>query len=114
MLVDLRLEAQDTSSGSIESTRLASEELLTRHDSITCQSGGINSADDLDLSLPSSKPPPDSHCHAQNDEAKYRDREILEEDFCVSLVSSCAYFFGTKSTLGREWSNSSSIFIKCF
>lgn len=79
---------QDASSGLVELMRSAmADQLLTRHDLelITCQSSG---ADHLDLPL--SEPPLD-HCHVQNDGDEYQDEETSDEDFWVSLVSSCAY-----------------------
>lgn len=86
MLAYPHLQVVDASSGSLESTRSALvDPLLTRYELITCQSSG---ADHLDLPL--SEPPPD-HCHVQNDGDEYQDKEISDEDFWVSLVSSCAY-----------------------
>jgi hypothetical protein len=86
MLVYPHLQIQDASSESMCSA--LADPLLTRHGSITCQSSGINSADHLDLPLPS-EPHPDPHCHVQNGD-EYRDEEI-QEDVWVSLLPSCAY-----------------------
>lgn len=98
MLMYPHLQVKDASSGSEESTRSAlADPLLTRQESIMCQS---SSADHLDLPVPVplSELPPDPHCHVQNDGDEYQDEEISEEDFWVLLVSSCAYsFFLAKS-----------------
>jgi hypothetical protein len=93
VLVDPRF-VQDASSSFVivESARSVSDDpLMTRHDSITCQSTSLNSTDDLVL-LPLSEPP-NSRCHVQNG-VKCRDDDIpvLEEAFSVSLVSSINLF----------------------
>lgn len=87
MLVYLHQQVQDAWSGSVESMRSPLAD--TRQELITCQSSGSLS-DHLDLPL--SEPPPDQ-CHVQNDRDgdEYQDEEISDEDFWVSLVSSCAY-----------------------
>jgi len=87
VLVDPHLDVQDASSGSVESTRPALDPLMTRHDSITCQSTIINSTNDPDFLL-ATEPPPNPRCHVQNDRDEHRDGEIPEKAFSVSLVSS--------------------------
>lgn len=92
--IQMLVEVQDASSGS-ESTRLSSEESsLTRHGPITCQSSGINSANNVDLPL--SEPSPDSHSQVHNEGDNHRDRGIPEEDFWVSLFLSCVFHFFAK------------------
>ena len=86
MLMYPHLQVQDASSGSVESMRSALVDplLLTQQESITCQS----SAGHLDLLQ--------VHRHVQNDGDEYRDEEIPDEDFWVSLAS-CAYSIFAKS-----------------
>ena len=68
-------QVQDASSGSVESMGSAlADPLLTRKELITSQSSGANH---LDLPL--------------NDGDEYQDEVISDEDFWVSLVSSCTY-----------------------
>ena len=96
MLVYPHLQVQDASRSSESMCSALADPLLTRHGSITCQPSGINSADHLDLPLPS-EPHPDPHCHVQNDGDEYRDEEKPEEDFWVGLLPSCAYSIFAKS-----------------
>lgn len=81
MLVDPRLEIEDASSDSVQSTRSTSEDpLLTRHDPITCPSSG------LQIQRPrllATTIPATFNCHVRN---KYQDGEISEKDFRVSLI----------------------------
>jgi hypothetical protein len=81
ILVYPHLQVQDASSGSVESMRSAlADPLLTRSEF----------ADHLNLPVLLSERPSD-HCHVQNDGDAYQDEDISDEDFWVSLVSSCDY-----------------------